>query len=56
MYYGMYEGFIRPCIFKLDPETAHNLIMKSMSIASNNEFLTSLISHFCRFQSSDIKR
>ncbi len=44
MYYGMYEGFIRPCIFKLDPETAHNLIMKSMSIASNNEFLTSLIS------------
>lgn len=44
MLYSMYEGLIRPCIFKLDPENAHNLIMKSMKIASSSSILTSLVS------------
>lgn len=43
MFYSLYEGVIRPFIFKLNPESAHNLIMKSMHIASSNSVLTSLV-------------
>lgn len=39
----MYEGLVRPCIFKLDPEQAHNLIMGGMKLCGKNSLLTSLI-------------
>ncbi len=44
MNYSMYEGLVRPCIFQLDPENAHNLIMKSMSIASKSALACKLLS------------
>ncbi len=43
MYYGMYEGLIRPFIFRMQAETAHNVIMKSLSFAGKYEFLTKLM-------------
>lgn len=44
MNYSMYESLIRPCIFQLDPETAHNITMKAMKIASSNSIFTSIVS------------
>ncbi|MGN1392966.1 MAG: quinone-dependent dihydroorotate dehydrogenase [Succinivibrionaceae bacterium] len=44
MFYSLYQGCVRPLIFKLNPEIAHNLIMKSMHIASGYAFATKLIS------------
>lgn len=43
MFYSMYEGLIRPCIFQMNPENAHNLIMKSMRIASKSELMCRLL-------------
>lgn len=43
MFYSMYEGLIRPCIFQMNPENAHNMIMKSMHIAAKSELLCKLL-------------
>ncbi|WP_405367255.1 quinone-dependent dihydroorotate dehydrogenase [Ruminobacter sp.] len=40
----MYQPLIRPCLFTMDPEKAHLLTMKMMSIASRSPLLTSLVS------------
>jgi dihydroorotate dehydrogenase len=44
MFYSMYEGLLRPCIFKLDPEQAHNMTMGMMRFMGKNQLLTSFIS------------
>jgi dihydroorotate dehydrogenase len=32
---GAYERFVRPCLFSLDPETAHHLALKFLRVAGN---------------------
>ena len=44
MLYSLYQPLIRPCLFTMDPEKAHNLTMKMMKIASRSQLLTSLVS------------
>ncbi|WP_294495213.1 quinone-dependent dihydroorotate dehydrogenase [uncultured Ruminobacter sp.] len=44
MLYSLYQPLIRPCLFTMDPEKAHLLTMKMMSIASRSPLLTSLVS------------
>lgn len=44
MFYSMYDGLLRPCIFKLDPEQAHNMTMGMMRFMGKNQLLTSFIS------------
>ena len=44
MLYSLYQPLIRPCLFTMDPEKAHLLTMKMMSVASASPFLTRLVS------------
>ena len=43
MFYGMYEGLVRPCLFQMNAETAHNVTMKLMNFMGQSSLLTGLI-------------
>jgi dihydroorotate dehydrogenase len=43
MFYGLYEGLVRPCLFQLNAETAHNVTMKMMHVMGQYSLLTGMI-------------
>ncbi len=43
MNYSMYKGWIRPCLFQLDPERAHEITMSLLHNCGRYPFLTSFI-------------
>jgi dihydroorotate dehydrogenase len=43
---GLYEGFLRPLLFALDPETAHHLALRFLAHISTNATLLGLLRRF----------